>query len=65
MWASNGGGARGVRLHCVTHRKGWWQSNSGILPWSLVYVKLPARSFGKEKVTKVVIIILLIREGEG
>lgn len=32
MWASNEGGARGVRLHRVTHRKGWWQSNLEILP---------------------------------
>lgn len=36
----------------------------GHYPWPPVYVKLPAHSFGKEKVDKVVIIMLLIREGE-
>lgn len=44
MWANNEGGARGVRLHCVTHRKGWWQSNSGILPMVLG-LRETARSF--------------------
>lgn len=65
MWDSSAGGARAASS-APTLGKGWWQSALGTLPMvplrrmrNCVLVPL-----GK-KVTKLIITILLIREGEG